>query len=641
MNLKRKFQFSNIANTLAIVLFIFIFAIFSILGTVIYSNTRSVIVHQQEQMIEAKTQAIVDQIDALFREKGSIVKQMATNSLFLRYVETTPSLAQAKTSTYAAEAEGTLMSVFKTDPNLADIWVANIPGNMWLEHDGLTNKQDFDMKSRPWYKPALEANGVYYSDPYIDQVSGNVLFGIFYPIKNAKDEVVGFTAADIAMKDMPKIMQSYTLGETGYSFLLSKTGDILYHPDKDKVLKEKLNESKGEMGEIGKKMVAGESGLQLIDDNGVKRYVGYATSKETGWSVGLTITEKEAMGEFNSVTDLTIGGFVVSLIVLVLITYITLRYMLRNIPQLLAKLKLIENGDLTVQFDLKSKNEIGQISEGLASMVQQIYKMISTVSRTSQSVTIGAAEISATTEEVAKGSMNQAVSAQTVSELMKILTDTVDVVAGRAQEAVELTKKTNQGALTGGESVRTTILSMERLSQKMSELEKDSTRIGDIIQVINDIAEQTNLLALNAAIEAARAGEQGRGFAVVADEVRKLAERSGEATKQIVRIITSMQHSTQESVRAVAETAALSQQTGEELDNIVRMVGEVARQSEEIARASRGQSAQSMEVMREIESIAAVSEESAAAAEQTASSSQSLTSIAQDLTDTVTKFRLQ
>ena len=120
---------------------------------------------------------------------------------------------------------------------------------------------------------------------------------------------------------------------------------------------------------------------------------------------------------------------------------------------------------------------------------------------------------------------------------------------------------------------------------KMAKLEEDSRKIGDIIEVIDDIAEQTNLLALNAAIEAARAGEQGRGFAVVADEVRKLAERSGEATKEITTIIKVMQENTRQSVQAVSDSVEQSSKTGQAFDQIIEMVNNSSQKVNEIAAA--------------------------------------------------------
>lgn len=110
-------------------------------------------------------------------------------------------------------------------------------------------------------------------------------------------------------------------------------------------------------------MIAGESGIALINDNGEKRYIGYATSKDTGWSVGLTISEKEVLEELSQFTTLTLAGFIVATLLLVIISNITLRGQLRTIPQLLGKIKQIEQGDLTVKLDIKSKNEIGQIAE--------------------------------------------------------------------------------------------------------------------------------------------------------------------------------------------------------------------------------------------------------------------------------------
>lgn len=298
---KWRFGSPSIANTLSIVLLVIIVVVFSILGTFMFSSTRSILVKQQESMLQTKTQALVSQFDALFKEKGSLVKQMSTNDIFKQYIETTESPEMALTSPYADEVVKSLAAIVKAEPSFADAWIASIDGKgFYLLNDGKASDAKFNIKERPYYKPVVATDGLYYSDPYIDITSGEMLMGIFYPIKDDNNALIGFAAVDIASKNIPTIMESYKLGSTGYSILASKTGDILYHPDEAKVSKEKINEFPGDLGAIGKKMMAGESGVQLIDDNGESRYIGYAISKDTGWSVGLTITEREVLSELKS-----------------------------------------------------------------------------------------------------------------------------------------------------------------------------------------------------------------------------------------------------------------------------------------------------------------------------------------------------
>lgn len=311
-----------------------------------------------------------------------------------------------------------------------------------------------------------------------------------------------------------------------------------------------------------------------------------------------------------------------------------------TVQSLLSVVMKASAGDLREKATAKTKDELGALADAFNGMLDNLRALISQTISSSQNVAAAAEEISATTEQIAKGSMHQAESTQTVNSLFRELSLAIDSVAQNAEVVAELSEQTRHGAKEGGVAVQASITSMGNVSKQMSLLEQDAMKIGQIIEVIDDIADQTNLLALNAAIEAARAGEQGRGFAVVAEEVRKLAERSGEATKQIASIIKGMQTNTDLSVKAVSEAADLSERTGIQFDNIVRMVANTASQVSEIAAASEQQSAQSEEVLNFIQNIAAVSQESAAAAEETASSSQSLAALADDLNQSVANFKV-
>jgi methyl-accepting chemotaxis protein len=259
----------------------------------------------------------------------------------------------------------------------------------------------------------------------------------------------------------------------------------------------------------------------------------------------------------------------------------------------------------------------------------------------SQSVAASSEQISASTQEIASTSTSQSSEASNISELFKELSLAINSVAASAEEAAELSNDTVKTAREGGHVVQTSLEGMQAVNTKMAKLEEDSRKIGDIIEVIDDIAEQTNLLALNAAIEAARAGEQGRGFAVVADEVRKLAERSGEATKEITTIIKVMQENTRQSVQAVSDSVAQSSKTGQAFDQIVEMVNNSSQKVNEIAAACEEEAAQAAEVMSSVESISASSEESAAASEETAATCQSLAHLAEELSRSAAAFKTQ
>ncbi|MEK4326114.1 methyl-accepting chemotaxis protein [Paenibacillus sp. FSL R7-0312] len=298
-------------------------------------------------------------------------------------------------------------------------------------------------------------------------------------------------------------------------------------------------------------------------------------------------------------------------------------------------------GDLTVEpLNLKSKDEIGQVALAINNMTGKIKGLIEKSVTLSHTVSTASREISMNTEEVVRSSTHQANDAQTMTMLVSELSMAVTSVAQNAERASTMYQQTVGISTENMRIVDASINEMNAASEQMNKLQEDSKKIGNILDLIDDIAEQTNLLALNAAIEAARAGEHGRGFAVVADEVRKLAERSGEATRQISQIIETMQENTVKSVSAVGLGVQSSLDAAAAFDKIKGIVGETAQLITEIAAASEEQAAQADDVLRSVQSIAAASQEVCACAEETAASSHDLVDSTAQLNESLAAFRM-
>lgn len=330
---------------------------------------------------------------------------------------------------------------------------------------------------------------------------------------------------------------------------------------------------------------------------------------------------------------------IAAVLALTLGTIIT-RLLLKPISEMVDAMSIAEKGDLTVQADYRSNDEIGILVSSFNQLVDTTRIAIAEVTSSANNLSASAEEISASTEQIASGSQQQADDASMSSEMVTEMTKAVQEVSKNAEQAAHLTDQTMEAAKRGSIALQDTMDGMNQINETIHDLESKSVQIGEIVEVIDDIAEQTNLLALNAAIEAARAGEAGKGFAVVADEVRKLAERSSSATKEISHLVNIIQENTKLSVQSVQVGNEKTERAGATFEEIVKLVQESAAKSTEIAAASEQQSAQAEEVLHAVENIASVTQETAAGIEETATTATDLSKMADTLHELTKRFKI-
>ena len=315
----------------------------------------------------------------------------------------------------------------------------------------------------------------------------------------------------------------------------------------------------------------------------------------------------------------------------------------------------VADGDLTVRVKATSNDEVGDLSRNFNHMVDKISEIIGLVTQTATDVAQASNQIAATSEQMSVGMQDQSNQVTQISAAVEEMSASVIEVARKSAEAASNAEESGRAASEGGSVVDQTIGEINAIreavdasSKSVAELGKRGEQIGAIIEVINDIADQTNLLALNAAIEAARAGEHGRGFAVVADEVRKLADRTTQATEEIGQSISAIQTETTSAVermdagsRQVESGVGKATEAGRSLTQIVSNAREVASMIQSIAAATEEQSATSEEVARNIEGIAAVTQQSRDGSAKAAEAAHILAERAERLQGLVSKFKVQ
>lgn len=329
-------------------------------------------------------------------------------------------------------------------------------------------------------------------------------------------------------------------------------------------------------------------------------------------------------------------------------------YLSKSIDLLLEKMEKFAQGDLTISLNSSSNDVIGKLYKGFEQAVTNVRNIVEQLYSTVQSIAISSAQISSSTEELAAGAQEQSSQASEVASAVEEMTRTVIDNARNATKTAEFSRINGTVAVEGGKVVEMTINKIKdiaavvnKTAETVEHLGISSEEIGEIISVIDDVADQTNLLALNAAIEAARAGEQGRGFAVVADEVRKLAERTTQATKQITTMIKNIQAETSSAVSSmrrgsqeVNEGIKLADQAGESLKKIIDNATKAVDMINQIAAASEEQSATSEQISRSIETISSVSAESAAGIQQIAQAIDEMNRLTENLRKITMKFKV-
>lgn len=556
-------------------------------------------------------------------------------------------------------------------PNLGYVYVGSSTGDFVSSPKGNMGS-DYDPRTHSWYTGAIASKQAVVTSPYLDAVSGASVVTIAKASSDKKTVV----AVDLNLNSLVEEIKSLDMGENGYVYVLDSNNAYILHP----TIETGTVETSPQLEPLFTKD-SGEFSYTSTED-GKKRYLVFDTDKLTGWKV-VGVSYAERMDKSVApIKHLTLSVIILSILASGLASYYNILSFMRPLRRLQEGTSRLSKGDLSKEIEVEGEDELAslssnfnQMSRALKGVIQHVSDSANLLASSSEELTSSVEEskvttkqISSSLQDVSQGTESQVEDARNAVSTVKEITNGMDQVAVSILQVADLSISTTEKAAQGESVVAKTVEQMAVVEEKVGHtssvvnlLYDKSSEIGKIVTLIGNIASQTNLLALNASIEAARAGEHGHGFAVVAQEVKKLAVHSKTAVDDIHNLISEIQREASLAVTSMAEgRKALSAgvtlvgQTGDSFRSISSMISEVSFQTQEVSAVVEEVVASSQLMVDTICHVAEVSQRnsdstlsiSASTLQQSssmteiASSAEHLSVLAVELQETVSRFIL-
>ncbi|WP_159651360.1 methyl-accepting chemotaxis protein [Vibrio atypicus] len=612
-----------------------------IVGVMAQRQARSVLEHR---LIDIELPSMLEQINAqIDREVSQLLlaaEQVANNEFIKQAVDTT---------SIDAETEARLVKQLnnvRSQYQLNDASVANRNTAYYWNQNGFLRQ--LNQQQDGWFF-GFTQSGKQTSVSIFQEANGDVKMFANYQLAN------GLTMSGLSksMDDMVSLLNGFKIEKTGFVFLTDASGDVQIHRESSKA-KSSLNQLYGrESSELLNK-----SGFNLIEAEyeGQQVFVASTYIPSMNWFVVGVVPVDEVFADLNTVAkQMMITTVVVAGLFILMGIFLanSIASPIRAIAERFSDLGK-GDGDLSQRIEVKGSDEIAQLSEGFNGFIEKIHESMKEVASTSGALQTAADGVSSkahTTHDNSQMQRDQTIQVVTAINQMGA---TISEIASNAATAAETASQASDNTQVGQNVVNKAKDAISRLAsdiestgQVVEQLASTTQDIGSILDVIRDISEQTNLLALNAAIEAARAGEQGRGFAVVADEVRNLASRTADSTEEIQKMINQLQSDAKDAVSAMeagkavtGEGVSSSDEAVEVLISISERIHDISDRNTQVATATEEQSTVVHTINQNIEEINAINEVTTGTAEELAAASAELKDLSVRLDRMVGSFKL-